>query len=47
MALLSPHWYVTDVAAELSEYVISGELLEVLESELADAAATPVAASGS
>ena len=36
-----------DVAAELSEYVISGELLEVLESELADAAATPVAASGS
>ena len=35
-----------DVAAELSEYVISGELLEVLESELADAAATPVAASG-
>ena len=36
-----------DVAAELSEYVISGELLEVLESELADAAATPVATSGS
>ena len=36
-----------DVAAELSEYVISGELLEVLESELADAAATPVAAPGS
>ena len=36
-----------DIAAELSEYVISGELLEVLESELADAAATPVAASGS
>ena len=36
-----------DVAAELSEYVISGELLEVLESEFADAAATPVAASGS
>ena len=36
-----------DVAAELSEYVISGELLEVLELELADAAATPVAASGS
>ena len=36
-----------DVAAELSEYVLSGELLEVLESELADAAATPVAASGS
>jgi len=36
-----------DVAAELSEYVISGELLEVLESELADTAATPVAASGS
>ena len=36
-----------DVAAELSEYVISGELLEVLESELADAAATPVTASGS
>ena len=36
-----------DVAAELSEYVISGELLEVLESELADAAATSVAASGS
>ena len=36
-----------DVAAELSEYVLSGELLEVLESELADAAATPVATSGS
>ena len=36
-----------DIAAELSEYVISGELLEVLESELADAAATPVAAPGS
>ena len=36
-----------DAAAELSEYVISGELLEVLESELADAAATPVAAPGS
>lgn len=36
-----------DVAAEFSEYVISGELLEVLESELADAAATPVAAPGS